>query len=435
MRNIDIGAIKQEVINIENEGGSFDAGNRDPKMLRKLYDGLNKIQEQATVMSAYMWKNYRKELSGSLNTPLPSPAPTPSPIPTPTPEPTPVPVPDPVPTPIPVPDTKIKLFKMDTQLEAMVPFFEMSPTYEETMEAIGYISSQSQGKWLGEWNTDLINELGPLVKRAKETGSTLVLIPYYLPHRDAGGESRGGAKDAWSYKIWIDNISMIVGDCPVIYALEPDSIGQLNEIGSKSEWIVGGGLDEYENVLLGGNVYTCRQGILLGEGAKEVQQLAGPQTDERIELIKYAIRSLKKNPNAKVFLDGTHSGWLHPRDLASRLIQLGVENADGFASNVSNRMLSDKEIAHCEEVIKMLPAGKTYIIDTSRNAIQHTEWCNPAPEGLGDLTLTLSAPHLYANLWLKSPGESDGYCGGSPVPAGGVWLDRVLMLYRNRKVQ
>jgi len=65
---------------------------------------------------------------------------------------------------------------------------------------------------------------------------------------------------------------------------------------------------------------------------------ADPETaaDERFEMLSYAVSALKANPNAKVYLDATHDGWLSPGDAADRLLQANVQEADGFFLNASN---------------------------------------------------------------------------------------------------
>ena len=63
--------------------------------------------------------------------------------------------------------------------------------------------------------------------------------------------------------------------------------------------------------------------------------------DERFEMLNYAVDALKAKPNAGVYLDGTHSAWLDSGDAAHRLVQAGVQRADGFFLNVSNYRLTE----------------------------------------------------------------------------------------------
>ena len=43
-------------------------------------------------------------------------------------------------------------------------------------------------------------------------------------------------------------------------------------------------------------------------------------------------------------------------------------------------------------------------------------WCNPVGQALGEMPSTATGlPSLAATLWIKGPGESDGYCGTDPT--------------------
>jgi endoglucanase len=64
---------------------------------------------------------------------------------------------------------------------------------------------------------------------------------------------------------------------------------------------------------------------------------------------------------------------------------------------------------------------REFVIDTSRNGLgpppddphRDDEWCNPAHQALGEPPSTsTTAGHAAALLWIKRPGESDGFCGG-----------------------
>ena len=57
---------------------------------------------------------------------------------------------------------------------------------------------------------------------------------------------------------------------------------------------------------------------------------------ERFEMLDYAVDKLAGLPNVTTYLDGTHSGWLGTGDIAHRLVQAGVADAEGFYLNVSN---------------------------------------------------------------------------------------------------
>jgi endoglucanase len=127
-----------------------------------------------------------------------------------------------------------------------------------------------------------------------------------------------------------------------------------------------------------------------------------------------------------VYLDGGHSRWLSVTELVARLKAAGIQNARGFSLNVSNFYTTAEEQAYGEQVAAKL-AGKTYVVDVSRNgrgpaADAPLNWCNPLGRGLGVLpTRQTTAAHNDANLWIKNPGQSDGTCERND-PYSGYWF-------------
>ena len=111
--------------------------------------------------------------------------------------------------------------------------------------------------------------------------------------------------------------------------------------------------------------------------------------------------------------------------MASRLTQVGVQNADGFALNVSNYQKNSDLIAYAN-AIRAAGVNKNYVIDTSRNGNgpnANNDWCNPPGRALGHPPAhPTDVPGLDAYLWVKVPGESDGTCNGGP-DAGTWWRD------------
>ena len=128
------------------------------------------------------------------------------------------------------------------------------------------------------------------------------------------------------------------------------------------------------------------------------------------------------------YVDGGHSSWVEPAELADLLEQVGVRDVRGFATNVSNFQTDSDEQAYAEELSGLL-GGAHYVIDSGRNGVGSTdEWCNPAGRAFGTEPVVAGAndpAHQDAYLWVKPPGESDGECGGGP-PAGEFWPERAL---------
>ena len=98
---------------------------------------------------------------------------------------------------------------------------------------------------------------------------------------------------------------------------------------------------------------------------------------------------------------------------AERLKEAGIDEADGFALNVSNYKSTSTEIPYGKEISKLL-GGKHFVIDTSRNgngppkcdeaADDENCWCNPPGRALGSPpTASTADPLIDAYLWLKKP--------------------------------
>src|SRR5918997_6233359 len=63
-------------------------------------------------------------------------------------------------------------------------------------------------------------------------------------------------------------------------------------------------------------------------------------------MLNYAVDTLGARPNAKVYLDGTHSGWLNIGENTSRLVRAGIADADGFFLNVSNYQYTTNSVIY-----------------------------------------------------------------------------------------
>lgn len=216
-------------------------------------------------------------------------------------------------------------------------------------------------------------------------GDYPVLVAYYIPDRDCNGESAGGAPSAAAYQDWIDGMASSLQGKQAAVILEPDALA-----------------------------LSC-----------------GESTES---LIAYAVRSLRTNPGVAVYIDGGHSNWVPADQMANRLRSAGIEQATGFAVNVSN-FQPTSDLVNYGKSLSGLLGGKPFIIDTSRNGrgARGAEWCNPAGAGLGEKPTTATEdPAVHALLWVKRPGESDGACGQcAGTPAGQFCVGYALELARN----
>ena len=303
------------------------------------------------------------------------------------------------------------------------------------------------------------------VLRAADKGTVPVLVAYNIPFRDCAQFSAGGATSVAAYKAWIDGFAAGIGNGKAVVLLEPDGLGII-------PW------------------YKQFRGLPAQAGEYEWCQPAeaneATAADDRFAMLNYAVDALKAKSNVRVYLDGTHSNWLGSGDTAHRLVQAGVERADGFYLNVSNYQPMEKLTKYSAWVSKCIwfgtkgswgighfdwcasqyyPASvgdfstwhltdewyasnvesqswvpypgdaglKHSVIDTSRNgqgpwtpSVSYPDaqdWCNPPDRGLG-LRPTANTGNglIDAYLWVKIPGESDGECTRG-LGSGGTTVD------------
>jgi endoglucanase len=222
--------------------------------------------------------------------------------------------------------------------------------------------------------------VGKYTGDAAAAGAIPVLALYGIPHRDCGSFAAGGLASAGDYRSWIDGIASGVGASRAAIIVEPDALAMAD----------------------------C---------------LSGDQRQERYDLIRYAVDTLTRNPNAAVYVDAGHLRWHSPEDMAARLNQAGVAHARGFSVNTANFYTTNDEIGY-GEAISGLTNGSHYVIDTSRNGAgpapdSGLNWCNPDGRALGTPpTANTAGAHADAYLWIKRPGESDGTCNKGNPPAG-----------------
>jgi endoglucanase len=251
------------------------------------------------------------------------------------------------------------------------------------------IAKYPQAQWLGEWNSNVFRKVKWDVDRAAANNELPIFVAYNLPGRDCGQHSAGGLESKEAYQRWIRKIAAAIGDRGAVVVLEPDALGLLEKEGCLS---------------------------------KEKQE-------ERLFLLRDAIKVLRQNPKTIVYLDGGHSRW-HPVEVHARLLKAaGVEDAHGFALNTSNYRGLDELLPFSKKLSELL-GGAHSVIDTSRNGAGplDVEWCNPPGRKLGPPPTTETPdPHIDAYLWLKRPGESDGECNGGPQ-AGAFWDKQAIEL-------
>jgi endoglucanase len=267
-------------------------------------------------------------------------------------------------------------------------------------EALRRIADEPNAVWFADGKPGYLDRARRLITAAGTAGRTAVLVPYWVPERDCGGHSGGGAPDAAAYRTWINGLAEVVSGRPVIVVLEPDAVPHV--------------LDE------------C---------------VSGPAAQERLTLLREAIETFKRGSGARVYLDAGNPGWIKDTDrVAAALEEAGVHDADGFSLNVANFKTTEDNIAYGTAISDRL-GGKPFVIDTSRNGNgpapdggpgSDGHWCNPPGRALGPApTEDTGTPRVDAYLWVKRPGESDGACTPDAPPAGEWWPEYALGLATN----
>ena len=296
----------------------------------------------------------------------------------------------------------VGLYWVDPYAPAHLKSKLLSKTDPETSGLLAKIADHGGADWIGDWTPNVKNWVGRRVTSIVKTGALPVFISYNIPKRDCGQYSSGGATQADAYKKWIGDFADGIGKRRAAVILEPDSLGLIS-----------------------------KPNCLSPEAQKE-----------RLALLRYAVHTFVLLGNTAVYIDAGHSGWLPVAEDAKLLKEAGIEEADGFALNVSNYKATDTEIAYGKKISKLV-GGKHFVIDTSRNGNgpptdcngpdDENCWCNPPGRALGvPATARTDDPTVDAYLWLKKPGESDGACNGGPK-AGVFWQDKALELARNAK--
>lgn len=222
-----------------------------------------------------------------------------------------------------------------------------------------------------------------IVAAADEADEVPTFVIYGIPDRDCSGGHSAGGLPAAQYSPWVAEIAAAAGAGErAVAVVEPDALATALECDNQGE---------------------------------------------RVRLIRDAVTELKKQ-NVTTYVDGGHSNWIAPADLADLLEQVGVRDVRGFATNVSNFQTDQDEQAYAEELSSIL-GGSHYVIDSGRNGVGATDdWCNPPGRAFGTEPIAAGdndPEHQDAYLWVKPPGESDGECGGGP-PAGEFWPERAL---------
>jgi endoglucanase len=162
------------------------------------------------------------------------------------------------------------------------------------------------------------------VVRAASQATVPVLVAYNIPFRDCAQFSAGGATTLEDYEAWIDGFAAGIGDHQAIVILEPDGLGII-------PWY---------------DPYGAADGSDALEWCQPPEADPATAASDRFEMLHYAVDALAALPGVTTYLDGTHSAWLGSGDIAERLVQAGVDDADGFFLNVSNYQFTSNSVQY-----------------------------------------------------------------------------------------
>ncbi|MEV8306613.1 glycoside hydrolase family 6 protein [Streptomyces flavidovirens] len=315
--------------------------------------------------------------------------------------------------------------------------------------------------WLAGHTPDEVrNETRGIVRDAARRKATPTLVLYNVPGRDCSLYSAGGLRDTTEYRAWVGAVAEGIGDSRALVVVEPDALALVPA--------------------------DCPSGE--AKDPKDTETARVTATAARYAQVADAVATLGALPRTKVYVDAGHPAWHTVDSIVPRLIKGGVARATGFSVNVSNystdhanawygRLISsclayvDKggKASACptqkwkradaqrwlDRHVPFAPDRmKHFVTDTSRNGQgpwtppagkyrDAQDWCNPPGRGLGARPTTRTGDPLNdANLWIKTPGESDGEClrgtegpkdpeRGVIDPKAGVWFpDQALELVR-----
>jgi endoglucanase len=174
---------------------------------------------------------------------------------------------------------------------------------------IAAMEATPQAVWLTSGTpSDVSAQVKKVIHEADAQQAVPAMVLYNIPGRDCGSYSAGGAQNTAAYEAWIDAIANAIGPHKVVLILEPDALANLPS--------------------------DCGYPPTVNS-----TQL----TADRYTQINYAVTTLEAAPRTLVYLDAGNSNWHAVGDMAVRLVNAGLQRAQGFYSNVSNYRYNNYE--------------------------------------------------------------------------------------------
>lgn len=175
---------------------------------------------------------------------------------------------------------------------------------------IAVMETVPQAVWLtGGTPSEVSATVRSTLREANAERAVPVMVLYNIPGRDCGSYSAGGAENTADYEAWIDAIAGEIGSQKAVIVLEPDALANLPS--------------------------DC--------GYNPAQVNITQATADRYTQINFAVTTLETGSQTLVYLDAGNSHWQAVPTIAARLAQAGVQQAQGFFTNVSNFNLNSYE--------------------------------------------------------------------------------------------
>jgi endoglucanase len=247
---------------------------------------------------------------------------------------------------------------------------------------LGAMAATPQASWFTSGTPQQVqSDVSKTMCQADLTRTVPVLVAYNIPFRDCAQYSAGGALDTASYEAWIDGFAAGIGKRHAVVILEPDSLGIIPWNGGSGDW--------------------CQPTVTDAAGNTTNAPGADPAT--RYAQLNYAVDKLAATaPNALVYLDGTHSGWLNVANASTRLANAGVARAEGFFLNISNYQITGNLAQYGTWISDCLAYGNS-LTPADFSSCPDQYW-NGGP-----------LPSLIAQI--------SGEWAGGPLDPNGAWSD------------
>jgi len=202
--------------------------------------------------------------------------------------------------------------------------------------AMAKLASWPEAAWFTDGTPAQVNtQVRALVRRAALERAVPVLVAYDIPLRDCGQYSSGGAASDAAYQAWIAAFARGLGNGQAVVILEPDALANLPS--------------------------DC----------SATSDPTGALSAARIADLRYAVSVLEAQPGTSVYLDAGNSQWHSTGDMAARLIQANVAQAQGFFLNVSNFQPTDQSDHYASWVSQCI----WFATEGPAWAAGHTDYC------------------------------------------------------------